>query len=58
MKKVSEQHVVNIVNHLSENIALTKRGSQEVREVSNSGLKYAKKKKKKKKKKKEKERKR
>ncbi len=39
VRKVGEQHVTNIINQLAENIALTKRGTQEVREVSNSGLK-------------------
>jgi cullin-associated NEDD8-dissociated protein 1 len=39
VRKVSENHVTNIINTLAENIALTKRGKEEVREVSNSGLK-------------------
>ena len=39
VRKVGEQHVTNIINQLAENIALTKRGKEEVREVSNSGLK-------------------
>lgn len=39
VRKVSEQHVMQIIAQLSQNVANDKRGKAELREVSNSGLK-------------------